>query len=240
MTSAGLVLPICPDPASGIMIDLRRPASRPSATARWNMFGKKPKTMTEPTGAAAPWPATDQTANTPAQEEFLHASEAASEHAVRDSQPDQNEEVERLTNELATLNDKHLRLLAEFDNFRKRTAKERIDMLQFAGENALKNMLPVLDDMERAIQNNEKSDDIEMVKQGFVLIHAKLLSILGSQGVKPMSELKGQPLDVDRHEAITKAPAPSADLKGKVIDVLENGYTLHDKVIRYAKVIVGE
>jgi molecular chaperone GrpE len=206
-----------------------------------NMFGKKPKIMpTEPTGAAAPWPEADQSASNPAQEEFLHASEAASEHAVRDAQPDRNEEVERLTNEVAALNDKHLRLFAEFDNFRKRTAKERIDMLQFAGENTLKNMLPVLDDMERAIQNNEKSDDIATVKQGFALIHAKLMSILGSQGVKPMDDLRGQPLDVDRHEAITKAPAPSDDLKGKVIEVLENGYTLHDKVIRYAKVIVGE
>lgn len=205
------------------------------------MFGKKPKQMTtEPTGAAAPWPDADQTASTPAQEEFLHASEAASEHAVRDAQPDRNEEVDRLTNEVAALNDKYLRLFAEFDNFRKRTAKERVDMLQFAGENALKNMLPVLDDMERAIQNNENVDDIATVKQGFALIHAKLISIIGSQGVKPMGDLKGQPLDVDRHEAITKAPAPSADLKGKVIEVLENGYTLHDKVIRYAKVIVGE
>ncbi len=205
------------------------------------MFRKKPKQMTtEPTGAAAPWPEAEQATNTPAQEEFLHASEAASEHAIRDSQPDRNEEVERLTSEVAALNDKHLRLFAEFDNFRKRTAKERIDMLQFAGENALKNMLPVLDDMERAIQNNEKVDDIATVKQGFALIHAKLVAILGSQGVKPMDDIKGQPLDVDRHEAITSAPAPSSELKGKVIDVLENGYTLHDKVIRYAKVIVGE
>ena len=205
------------------------------------MFGKKPKTMTtEPDGAAAPWPEADQNVSTPALEEFLHASEAASEHAVRDAQPDRNEEVERHTNEVAALNDKYLRLFAEFDNFRKRTAKERIDMLQFAGENALKNMLPVFDDMERAIQNNEKVDDIATVKQGFALIHAKLGSILGSQGVKPMDDIKGQPLDVDRHEAITSAPAPSAELKGKVIDVLENGYTLHDKVIRYAKVIIGE
>jgi len=204
------------------------------------MFGKKPKTMTEPKGTAAPWPDADQTASTPAQEEFLHASEAASEHALRDAQPDSNDELEKLKSDLSSLNDKHLRLLAEFDNFRKRTAKERMELLQFAGENSLRNMLPVLDDMERAIQNNEKVDEIATVKQGFALIHAKLLSILGSQGVKPMSELKGQPLDVDRHEAITKAPAPSEDLKGKVIDVLENGYTLHDKVIRYAKVVVGE
>ena len=149
-------------------------------------------------------------------------------------------ELDLLRVEHQATHDKHIRLFAEFDNFRKRTAKERIDMLQFAGENALKNMLPVLDDMERAIQNNETSGDIATVKQGFALIHAKLVHILGSQGVKPMSDLKGQLLDVDRHEAITSAPAPSLELKGKVIDVLENGYTLHDKVIRYAKVIIGE
>jgi molecular chaperone GrpE len=196
--------------------------------------------MTEPKGTAAPWPDADQTASNPAQEEFLHASEAASEHALRDAQPDSNDELEKLKSDLSSLNDKHLRLLAEFDNFRKRTAKERMELLQFAGENSLRNMLPVLDDMERAIQNNENVDEIATVKQGFSLIHAKLLSILGSQGVKPMSDLQGQPLDVDRHEAITKAPAPSEDLKGRVIDVLENGYTLHDKVIRYAKVVVGE
>ena len=201
---------------------------------------------TEPTGAAAPWPDADQSTTNPAQEEFLHASEAASEHAVRDAGPgsmagnDANDEVERLTGEVAALNDKHLRLYAEFDNFRKRTAKERMELMQFAGENTLKNMLPVLDDMERAIQNNEKVDDAATVKQGFSLIHAKLLSILGSQGVQTMGDLIGQPLDVDRHEAITKAPAPSDAMKGKVIDVLENGYTLHDKVIRYAKVVVGE
>jgi molecular chaperone GrpE len=94
--------------------------------------------------------------------------------------------------------------------------------------------------MERAITNNARVDDIAVIREGFHLVHSKLLHILGSQGVKPMADPKGQPFDTDRHEAITKAPAPSDDLKGKVIDVLENGYTLHDKVIRYAKVVVGE
>ena len=138
------------------------------------------------------------------------------------------------------MRDRWLRLNADFDNFRKRTAKEKLDMLQFAGENTLKNMLPVLDDMERAIANNANTEDIAVVKQGFHLIHAKLLHILGSQGIKPMDQVMGKDFDTDRHEAITKAPAPSKDLKGKVIDVVENGYTLHDKVIRYAKVVVGE
>lgn len=205
------------------------------------MFRKKPKTMNESTqtGPVAEGTA-EGTTQDPVENEMRQASEAASEHGLHDGDPQGTEEVDRLNRELAAVNDKHLRLFAEFDNFRKRTAKERMELIQFAGENALKNMLPVLDDMERAIQNNEKVEDLATVKQGFTLIHAKLLSILGSQGVKPMGDLQGQPLDVDRHEAITKAPAPSADLKGRVIDVLENGYLLHDKVIRYAKVVVGE
>ena len=175
------------------------------------------------------------------------ASEAAAEHVLRDAEADGRADVSELAAELAAaraeaadLKDKWLRLNAEFDNFRKRTAKEKLELMQFAGENVLKNMLPVLDDMERAIANNERTEDIAVVREGFQLIQSKLLHILGSQGVKPMADAKGQPFDTDRHEAITKAPAPSADLKGKVIDVIENGYILHDKVIRYAKVVVGE
>lgn len=224
------------------MIDLRAPVHQPLEWTLWTMFRKKPKPMTDNTQTANPFgQAASDSAETAhaAENEMQQASEAASEHALRDAEPDQDLEVERLKSEVAALNDKHLRLYAEFDNFRKRTAKERMDLIQFAGENTLKNMLPVLDDMERAIQVNETAEDLAIVKQGFALIHAKLVSILGSQGVKPMGDLKGQPLDVDRHEAITQAPAPSAELKGKVIDVIENGYTLHDKVIRYAKVVVG-
>lgn len=203
------------------------------------MFRKKPKAMSESKEATAPWPA-EQLPPTPEEREFLHASEAASEHAVRDAEPQPLDELEVAKRELSSLNDKHLRLLAEFDNFRKRTAKERLDLMQFAGENTLKNMLPVLDDMERAIANNAKVEDIDVVKQGFSLIHQKLVQTFGAQGVKPMGDPKGQPLDVDRHEAITSTPASSDELKGKVVDVVENGYTLNDKVIRFAKVIVGE
>ena len=203
------------------------------------MFRKKPKAMSGSKEATASWPV-EQVPSTPEEREFLHASEAASEHAVRGSEPQPLDELEVAKRELSSLNDKHLRLLAEFDNFRKRTAKERLDLMHFAGENTLKNMLPVLDDMERAIANNAKVDDINVVKQGFILIHQKLVQTFGALGVKPMSDVKGQPLDVDRHEAITSTPAPSGDLKGKVVDVVENGYTLNDKVIRFAKVIVGE
>lgn len=175
------------------------------------------------------------------------ASEAAAEHVMRDAEANGREDVSALQAELdaakaeaADFKDKWLRLNAEFDNFRKRNAKERVDLIQFAGENVLRNVLPVLDDMERAIANNARTEDLAAVKEGFHLIHSKLLHILGAQGVKPMGDIKGQPFDVDRHEAITKAPAPDAALQGKVLDVVENGYTLHEKVIRYAKVVVGE
>jgi molecular chaperone GrpE len=149
-------------------------------------------------------------------------------------------EVEILRTEHQALHDKHVRLYAEFDNHRKRTAKERLELLQFAGEAVLKAVLPVLDDLERAIANNEKLEDPSAIREGTRLIHQKLLHILAAQGLKPMPDAKGQPFDTDRHEAITKAPAPTPDLKGHVIDVVENGYTLHDKVVRYAKVVVGE
>ncbi|MBK8339639.1 MAG: nucleotide exchange factor GrpE [Flavobacteriales bacterium] len=175
------------------------------------------------------------------------ASEAAAEHVMHDADAQGREDIAELQGQLdasraeaAELKDRWLRLNAEFDNFRKRTAKERLELIQFAGENVLRNVIPVVDDMERAITNNAKTKDIAVVKEGFHLIHTKLLHILGSQGVKPLQDATGQPFDTDRHEAITKAPAPNNDLKGKVIDVVEQGYTLHDRVIRYAKVVVGE
>ncbi len=175
------------------------------------------------------------------------ASEAAAEHALRDARPDGVNEAESLRSELeraraevADLKDRWLRLNADMDNFRKRTARERLDLIQFAAENTVRNLLPVLDDMERAIANNARAEDLGAVKEGFHLIQTKLLHILGSQGVKPMTDMVGKPFDVDRQEAVSKTPAPDPAQKGCVLEVLENGYTLHDKVIRYAKVLVGE
>lgn len=180
------------------------------------------------------------------QNELSAASQAASEHALNDSELGDGYDTERLRGELdaqkiehAALHDKYVRLHAEFDNFRRRTAKERMDLLQTASAEALKSILPVLDDMERAAVNNVNVNDIDAIKQGFDLIQQKFSNILMAQGLKPM-KAKGEVFNSELHEAITKAPAPSAALKGKVIDVVENGYTLHDKVIRYAKVVVGE
>ena len=149
-------------------------------------------------------------------------------------------ELDFLRTEHAAVHDKHVRLFAEFDNYRKRTAKERLELLQYAGENTLKAVLPVLDDMDRAVANNDKVEDLTALREGMKLIHQKMQHVLGTQGLKAMPDAKGEAFDTDRHEAITKAPAPTPELKGKVLEVVENGYTLHDKLIRYAKVVVGE
>lgn len=135
---------------------------------------------------------------------------------------------------LAELNDKHLRLFAEFENFKKRTAKERMDLYKTAGESVLSSLLPILDDFERSIKANEKKED-----EGVVLIYNKMKSTLESKGLKAMDNPIGLELNTDYHEAITNIPAPSEDLKGKIIDVVEKGYFLNEKVIRYAKVVVA-
>lgn len=134
----------------------------------------------------------------------------------------------------AELNNKHLRLFAEFENFKKRTAKERMDLYKTAGESVLTALLPVLDDFERSIKANQKQED-----EGVVLIYNKLKSILETKGLKAMEDPIGQELNTDYHEAITNIPAQSDDMKGKIIDVVEKGYFLNEKVIRYAKVVVA-
>jgi len=135
---------------------------------------------------------------------------------------------------ITQLNDKHLRLFAEFENFKKRTAKERMDLYKTAGEDVLTALLPVLDDFERSIKANQKQED-----EGVILIYNKLKSILETKGLKAMEDSVGKKLNTDYHEAITNIPAPSVDMKGKIIDVIEKGYFLNEKVIRYAKVVVA-
>ena len=135
---------------------------------------------------------------------------------------------------ITQLNDKHLRLFAEFENFKKRTAKERIDLYKTAGESVLTALLPVLDDFERSMKANQKQED-----EGVILIYNKLKSILETKGLKAMEDSIGKKLNTEYHEAITNIPAPSVDMKGKIIDVIEKGYFLNEKVIRYAKVVVA-
>jgi len=136
------------------------------------------------------------------------------------------------------LNDKYLRLYSEFDNFRKRTLKEKIDLSRTASENVIKELLPVLDDFDRAIASMASTDNIEAIKEGEQLIHAKMKAIFASKGLQEIKSI-GETFDTDYHEAITSIPAPSEDLKNKVIDEVQKGYLLHDKVIRFSKVITG-
>lgn len=135
--------------------------------------------------------------------------------------------------------DKYIRLSAEFDNYRKRTLKEKADLILTANENLLKDILTVVDDFERGIDHIDKSNDQEALKEGIHLIYTKFIEFLKQKGIKEI-EAKGQAFDIDFHEAMTKIPAPSKDDKGKVVDVIEKGYILNDKVIRYAKVVVGD
>jgi molecular chaperone GrpE len=141
--------------------------------------------------------------------------------------------------EAAEWRDKYLRLYAEFDNFRKRSMKERVDLLSTASADVIKEMLTILDDFDRAVKANEKVEDIAVVKEGFVLIHQKLYKKLENKGLKPIHCIE-QPFDTDFHEAITQIPAPHEGLKGKVVDEVEKGYLLNDKIIRFSKVVIGQ
>jgi len=140
---------------------------------------------------------------------------------------------------IAELNDKYLRLAAEYDNYRRRTLKEKMELSKTAGEDLLVNILPVMDDFERGLSNIDKAKDIKAVKDGILLIYNKFGEFLKQRGVKEI-EAKEKEFDTDLHEAITKIPAPNEKLKGKVVDVVEKGYYLNEKIIRFSKVVIGE
>ena len=145
---------------------------------------------------------------------------------------------DKLKEELALANDKFLRLYAEFDNYKRRTSKERVELLQTAGKEVIVSLLPVLDDLERASRAIENAKDVSAVKEGISLVQNKFKNLMAQKGLKEMAS-KGQTFDPDIHEAVTNIPAPNESLKGKIVDVLEEGYMLNDKVIRFAKVVVG-
>jgi len=148
-------------------------------------------------------------------------------------------ELDKTKYELQEMKDKYLRLVAEFDNFRKRNAKERVDLIQNASKDVITSLLDVLDDSERAQKQLESGSDIKTQQEGVVLVFNKLRNLLTSKGLKSMQSI-GQDFDADKHEAITEIPAPSEELKGKVVDEVQKGYYLNDKIIRYAKVVVGK
>lgn len=143
-----------------------------------------------------------------------------------------------LQDKLAEANDRYLRLAAEFDNYRRRSAKERMDLISLANENLVKDMLPIIDDFERALAAIKDSDDTDSAKEGVELIYNKLVAFLKKNGVKAI-EAVGKDFDTDFHEAVAQFPVEDKDKKNKVIDVTQKGYTMGDKVIRYAKVVIG-
>lgn len=146
---------------------------------------------------------------------------------------------EKLQKEVSELKDKYLRLYSEFENYRRRTSKERLDLIKTASEDLMSEIIPVIDDFERAFKASENEDNPVKVRAGNHLVFHKLVKILENKGLKPMEDLIGKAFDPDTQEAITQIPSPTDNMKGKVIDVVERGYTLGDKVIRYAKVVTG-
>jgi len=180
----------------------------------------------------------DNTKDNTFAEEQLENTNTDQEETVQEKEEEVSGE-EKLKAENQELKDKYLRLYSEFENYRRRTSKERLELIKTASEDVLKDLIPVVDDFERAIKAADQGENPNNVIEGKLLIYNKLLKVMESKGVKPMNDLIGKDFDSETQEAITQIPAPTDDMKGKVIDVVEKGYTLGDKVIRYAKVVIG-
>lgn len=171
------------------------------------------------------------------QEEQVENQEGVNEEDIE--QNDAANELEELQKKLEEEKDRSLRLFAEFENFRKRTAREKMEMFKTAGEDIMLSLLPVLDDFERALKELEKSED-DSLFTGVKLINNKFRETLRSKGLEPIEVNPGDAFDAEVHEAITQIPAPDKKLKGKIVDIVERGYTLGDKIIRYPKVVTGQ
>lgn len=176
-------------------------------------------------------------------EEETNCQSNTSPHAegeeLADTTPDALSSEEQLQSELDKLKDTHLRLVAEYDNYRKRTLKEKSELIRSGGEKVLTELLPVVDDLDIALQNLDKATDLDALKEGMHLIYAKFADFLSRQGVTPITTEEA-PFDEELHEAIATFPAPNEELKGKIIDCVKKGYKLHDKVLRHASVVVGQ
>jgi molecular chaperone GrpE len=166
--------------------------------------------------------------------------ETATATAEAEEQNEVKTPEEQLQDQLAAEKDKFMRLFAEFENYKKRTNKERIELFKTASEGVMLAMLPVLDDFERALMHIEEDKEAEELRKGVLLIYNKLLNTLEQKGLSKIEVNKGDAFNADDHEAVTQIPAPSDDLKGKIIDVVERGYKLGDKVIRFPKVVIGQ
>jgi len=169
----------------------------------------------------------------------VHSNENSGENAAVDSLANNDAEVKNLKAELEEIKDKYLRTVAEFENFKRRNAKERLELIQTAGKEVIIEMLDVLDDCDRAQKQIDASDDSKDIKEGVLLVFNKFRNVLQLRGLRPMETLHKE-FDPDLHEAITEIPASSPELKGKVVDEVMKGYYLNDKIIRHAKVVVGK
>ena len=178
-----------------------------------------------------------QQEETQAKAESQEATPEESGEQTKADAEEQPSEADTLKKQVAELNDKYMRTCAEYDNYRKRTVREKADLIKSAGADILLGLLPVVDDMERALSHINEASDVEALKEGVNLIHKKFNDYLAKRGVKEI-ETKGLPLDTNVHEAITMIPAPTPDMKGKILDCTEKGYMLGDKVLRFAKVVV--
>jgi len=171
----------------------------------------------------------------------ITSDESLKTDKLTEAMADENEDSNSpdLEEKYAALNDTYLRLMAEFDNYRKRTLREKADLIKYGGETVLTNLLPVIDDFERALNNVRQTEDLTAIIQGIELIYAKFITYLSQQGVKVI-ETKEQVFGTELFEAVAIIPTPEDDKKGKILDCIQTGYTLYDKVIRHAKVVVGE
>jgi molecular chaperone GrpE len=169
----------------------------------------------------------------------LNADENAAGTTHLNEPVSEDNEIEKLEAQLQEQKDKYIRLMAEFDNFRRRTAKERLELIQTAGKDVIVSLLDVLDDCDRAEKQIQGTEDTAQIREGVLLVFNKIRVTLQSKGVKEMKSVHEE-FDVEKHEAITEIPAPNDELKGKVIDEVQKGYYLNDKIIRFAKVVVGK
>ena len=183
----------------------------------------KEKSMTEST-------------NSPQEEEKELENQISPETSIEN---DSEIQISALQKQIEEQKDKFLRLFADFDNYKKRTAKERSELIQTAGKEIMTAMLPVSDDMDRAIKFMNESEDLTIIKEGLNLVYSKFRNTLENNGLKPFISI-GEAFDVEKHEAITEIPAPSEEMKGKVVDEVEKGYLLNNKLIRYARGVVGK
>lgn len=176
------------------------------------------------------------------QEQEVNAEEQAEKpkkSKKKAKKPSSKEQIAELETQVAEGKDKYLRLFAEFENFKKRNMRERLDLLKTAGQDTINKILPVLDDFDRAKKSAEDDSSDEQLSDGVLMVYNKLYAVLSNMGVQPM-ETTGEVFDPELHEAITEIPAPSEEMKGKIIDTVEKGYSLNDKIIRFAKVVVGK